>query len=317
MNSLFHFSFDNFVGFLIAFLPALCNLALLLYILFFLPRIHLTNIFALFTVTVFVWQLDDSIGRIVVSSQASYMWDCILCSALLFIAPLCLHFSMLYTQIIKSHSRRLFILLLYIPSFVFAALYQMHYYEHIFEYQQFWGWVNAHNQNIVDIIQIYWIAALVISAVVLLFVHTFSIKNNELLKRQSFFITVGIAIPAIAGIITQVIFPTVLQRSPIPLVSTFLSCFSIATVLALKKFKLFRVSDLMSGETLVDSMPLIVVSVSTTGMITYINRTCREIFGLKNNYFIGRDINEVFKHGSEEETKIFDEALKKTIEKKQ
>ena len=123
--NLFNFSFDHPVSFLLAFIPALFNLALLFHILVFLPRTHFTNIFALLTFAAFFWQIDESLHRIIVGAQAADVWDCILCTAWLFIGPLCLHFSMLYAHVIRSHSSRLYVSLLYVPSFVFLAIYQM------------------------------------------------------------------------------------------------------------------------------------------------------------------------------------------------
>jgi PAS domain S-box-containing protein len=317
MSYLFDFSFDNPVSFLLAFIPALFNLALLFHILVFLPRTHFTNIFALLTFAAFFWQINDSLHRVIVSAHAADVWDCILCTAWLFIGPLCLHFSMMYAQVIKSHSSRLYVSLLYVPSFVFLAIYQMHYYEHVFDHVSFWGWVNPHNKNIIDIIQVYWISALVISAVILLFTHTFRIRNNESLKRQSFLITAGIAIPALAGIVTEVVLPTVFGLAPVPLTSTFMSCFSVATVVALKKYKLFGAPELITSEALIDFIPIMVASVSTTGRITHINRAWSEILDSKNKDFIGLHINDVFRPESPEEANDLNNAVARAVRKNQ
>ena len=313
---MFNFTFQNPYGFLCAFLPALFNLALVVYILIFLPRNRITNVFALTTFACALWQITDSFVRITATAAAADFWDSVLSISWLFIGPLCIHFTLLYTQMIKSHSR-IYIPLLYAPSFIFLALYQGHYYEHPFQYTPFWGWGNFHNKNVIDIIQVYWISVLAFASLVLLCVYTFKIKSDQLLKQQSLLITIGIAIPTITAIITQVIFPTVFQKPPITLTSTLLTFFSIATVLALKKYKLFSVSDLINNRTLLDSMPLIVFSVSNEKRITYMNHFGLQTLGLTMKELAAININELFIYESEEHEKKMNEVWKRTVEYEQ
>ncbi|HXL57551.1 MAG TPA: ATP-binding protein, partial [Chitinophagaceae bacterium] len=126
--------------------------------------------------------------------------------------------------------------------------------------------------------------------------------------------TAGIAIPTVTGIITQVIFPTVFHRSPVPVTSTFMTSLSIATVLALKKYRLFKVSDLISNETLIDSMPIIVFSVSKEKRITYINKFGVETLGLTNKDITTINIHELFWYESNEDKNKINEVWKRTIE---
>jgi PAS domain S-box-containing protein len=313
---MFNFTFQNPYGFLCAFLPALFNLALVVYILIFLPRNRITNVFALATFACALWQITDAFIRITATAAAADFWDSVLSISWIFIGPLCIHFTILYTQMIKSQSR-IYISLLYAPGFIFLALYQGHYYEHPFQYTPFWGWGNLHNKNVIDIIQIYWASALAFTSLVLLCVYTFKIKSDELLKQQSLLITIGIAIPTITAIITQVIFPTVFQKPPITLTSTFLTFFSIATVLALKKYRLFSVSDLINNKTLLDSMPLIVFSVSKEKRITYMNHFGLQTLGLTMKELSATNINELFIYESKEHEKKMNEVWKRTVEYEQ
>ena len=313
---MFNFTFQNPYGFLCSFIPALFNLALVMYILFFLPRNRLTNIFALLTFTCALWQIADSLQRITPTQKAADFWDSIFSISWIFAGSLCLHFSILYTQIIKPYSR-IYVPLLYAPGFIFLSLYQMHYYEHIIQYFHFWGWGNFHNNNVIDVIQVYWISVSVIVALILLIIHTLRIKNDRLLKTQSFFIATGIAIPTITGIITQVIFPTVFHRQPIPLTSTFMTFFSIATVLALKKYKLFGVSDLINNKTLLDSMPMIIFSVSKEKRITYMNRFGMQALELTKKDLAAINMKELFIYESEEHKKKMNAVWERTVEYEQ
>jgi PAS domain S-box-containing protein len=204
-------------------------------------------------------------------------------------------------------------LLLYGPGFVFLSLYQSHYYNHVIEHFPFFGWINFHNKNIIDIIQIYWITVLALVSLVLLFAYTFSIKNDKLLKKQSYFITIGMAIPIVTGVATEVIIPTLFHRPAIPLTSTSMSLLSLATVLALKNYKLFKISELVNNETLIESLPIILFSVSKEMRITHVNKTGIEALGLPKKNVSALSMDQLFAHASKEDEEKFKEAFRNTL----
>ena len=298
---MFSFTLQNPYSFFIAFIPALLNLILVVYILIALPKNRVTNVFALLTFACALWQISDVFQRITVTHEAADFWDSIFCISWIFMGSLCLHFALLYTQAIKPNHSRFYISLLYAPGFLFYSLYQMHYYEHTFQLDPFWGWGNFHNQNPIDIVQVYWITTLVILALALLISYTFKIKKDKLLKQQSLLITIGIGIPAATGIVTQVLFTTIFNISPLPLTSTSLTFLSIATVVALKKYKLFSVSDLIQNEVLIDLLPVIVFSISTDKRITYMNNFALSTFGLNKKDLSSVDVNKLFSFESSED----------------
>jgi len=310
---MFNLTLHNIPGLLIAFIPALINLILIAYILFKLPKTRITNLFTLLTLCGIFWQINDSIARSISSAEAADKWDTVFSWAWIFVAPLCLHFTFLYTGFLQADKSRLYLTLLYIPAFIFIPLYQSHFYEHNFQQMPFWGWVNYHNSNIIDKIQIYWIASLVLASTIILFYKSFKVKNDKLFKYQSFFITSGIAIPTICGLITQVIFPTVLERSAIPVTSTFMTFFSLATVIALKRYKLFSISDLISTEVLIESMPVMVFSLNKQKRVTYINQFGLEVLGIHKTEANSLQMNQLLRYGSEEHAANMEEALFRTL----
>lgn len=310
---MFNFTLQNPYSFLIAFIPALLSFALFAYILFALPKNRLTNVFALLTFSCALWQIADSLQRVTVTAEAADFWDSIFCISWIFIGALCLHFALLYTQTLRLNYSRFSIPFLYAPGFLFYALYAMHYYEHVFQPNPFWGWGNFHNRNLIDIAQVYWISTLVIITLVFLIIYTFRIKDDKLLKKQSLLITTGLGIPAVTGIVTQVVFPTIFHIPPMPVTSTCMIFLTIATVIALKKYKLFSVSDLVQNEMLIDSMPIIVFSISTEKRITYMNNFALRTFGLNKKDISSTDVKELFCFSSIEEEKQMEAICERAI----
>jgi PAS domain S-box-containing protein len=298
------FDFTNLAGFLIAFIPALINISLIVYILFFLPRNRLVNIFTILTVCAALWQIDDSLARISSSANMADFWDCILCAGWMLVGPLCLHFSLLYCKIIKENISFLHIGFLYFPSFIFMGFYQTHSYEHVFRWRNIWGWVNHHDKATIDIITVYWISILVITACVLLFRYSYKVRNDKLLGLQAIIIATGISVPTITGLVSQVVLPIMLKQQSIPITSSFLTFLSLATVLALKNFRLFTISELISNDILLEELPVAVISISDTGHITFINKYGSDLLEIKKNRYQKLDFNTIEKVGNLNEKKL-------------
>ena len=314
---MFSFTFSNPYGFLIAFIPGLINFALVGYILYALPKNRIINVFALLTLCNGLWQLNDSFERISANAETADLLDTFFSIAWIFVGSLCFHFAILYSKEIRINLSRKFLALIYLPGFIFAGLYQSHFYKHYYEFIPFWGWVNFHNKNLLEALQIYWIAALVIGTVVILFYNTFKIKKDTLHKYQSLLISLGIAVPALCGIITQFIFPIWLNMPAIPVTSTFMTAFSIFTVIALNKYNLFSLSDLVSTESLMGSLPIMVFSVSVTKRLTFMNAVGKELLGIQKKDISKLITDELFIFGSEADKKNFFDVIQRTLKNEQ
>lgn len=307
------FNFNNHLGFLIAFIPALLNVTIVCYIYWKLPENRLTNVFAMLAFALACWQVNDSITRISLSAQVTDTWDLIFCAAWLFVGPLCLHFALLYTSHLKQERSRTTLMLLYFPTLVFMLLYQARVYPHDYIYNNFWGWVNYHDKHWIDVVQIYWISVLVIAATIIIFYHGYANRKDVLLKKQTIIIATGIAIPTIMGIAGQVILPIILNKPAIPFASTFMTFFSVATVLSLNKYRLFNASDTVSNEKLIEDMPLMILSISEKKRITYINNYATEALEIDKRDLGMLPLNKLLSFGSPHHKNIFFDAYQSSI----
>ncbi len=311
--SMLEFNFNNPIGFLIAFLPALINLGIVGYILLKLPENRLTNLFALFTFALACWQINDSIARIANTAKAFENWDTIFCAAWIFVGPLCLHFALVYSSLLKKSLSRPAILLLYVPGIVFMLLYQAHIYPHFYSHDKFWGWINYHDKHWLDVTMIYWISVLVILATVIIFHHAYVISKDLLLKKQTIVIATGIAIPTITGVVGQVIMPIILNQPPIPFASTFMTFFSVATVISLNKYRLFNASDIVNNETLIDDMPIMMFSISERKRLSYINKYAAAALKINKEELGFLPLEEFLRFGTKEAEAIFYEAYQQAL----
>lgn len=298
------FTFSNLTGFLFAFIPGLFSIGLVIYILISLPRNKLSDIFALLTLCGGIWQLGDASARISANKATADALDTVFCIGWIFIGALSLHFALLYCKFINDRLLPWAVGVLYFPSFLFLSIYDGHFYPHQFRYSQFWGWVNHHDTAIIDQLMILWVSLLVVCACVILFYFSYSIRKDRLLYSQSILISVGLAIPTIGGVVAQFIFPIILHKPAIPVTSYFLTFLCIATVIALTRYRLFTVSELINNEMLLDDLPVTVLSISDSGNITYVNKYGADLLGIKKNMLRKTRFNKLMLSALPEHEKV-------------
>lgn len=309
---MFEFDFHNTGGFLVAFIPGVINLWLIAYILGSLPRNKLVNIFTVFTFCAALWQLDDAVCRIVTTAAVADNWDCILGFGWAFAAPACLHFALLYTRLAGPNVPRLLTAVIYLPAVILLSLFQIHIYPHSLQWLGFWGWVNFHNEHPLDLFTVYWIAFMGLCASVILFYHAYKVRKDNLLRPQAFLIAIGVSMPTITGIVSQLIF-LMLDRPSIPITSSFLTLFSLAAVVALKQYRLFSISELINYDLMLDELPVAVLSVSDTGHVIYINQAGIELLHLEKKPPLHLKFHELLQHAFPENGAGLKETLNKAL----
>ena len=291
---LFDFHVLNWFSFLLAFVPAILNLGIVAYIVFLMPRNAVSAMFALFSFSLALWQLDDSICRVTNNALTLHYWDNILSYGWLLFGPLGLHFSLLYTGKRNYSNSFVVIALIYLPAIFFCGTYQAGLYSHHSITTDFWCHVFPHNANQLDIIQIMWVSLMVFITCGILATYAWQQRHNPLRKHQSAIIAVGLIIPTLQGFITQVIFPIVLHHEPVPITSTFLSLFSIATLISLNKYRLFNISEIAKIENILENMKDVVFTISVKRTLSYINPVGAKMIGLKKNDIESYSLNNLF-----------------------
>jgi PAS domain S-box-containing protein len=259
---------------LLAFIPALMNAGIIFYIFFRLPRSRTTDILTCFVFGVLLWQLEDGIVRVCLSADTARFWDSVFCIGWLGMAPLALHFAVRYTGLTAWYSR-MGLFLIYGPFVVFEVLYVANNKEAHFYRDGHWGWVSDPRIGTTDELQRYWMSLMIIGAVFILIRHAMRLKRKDARKYQAWLIAFGIFIPGLQGIITQVFFPLVLNIPEIPVTSTFMTFFSLLTIIAFSKYKSLNVSESIQSHTLLENLNKIVFIISPEKKIVYCNlRAC-------------------------------------------
>jgi PAS domain-containing protein len=270
------FSTLNVSTFLLAFIPACINIGIFFYLLLFMPKGKLTNIFSLLLLAVLALQLEDSILRLNISVELARYVDKILSLGWLAIGVLALHFSMIFSGYKISNSR-IFYITLYGPLIVFFSIYHANTTPIPIVENESWGYLINLRPHTTDLIQRYWLAGLTYISMLILFRFAFSKKREIQKRKQAMLIAVGMLIPGIQGGITQIALP-MMGHFEIPITSAFLTFLSVAIIIALKRYSLFNISESIDLDKVLNELNSMVFFISTDQKILYMNTSSKKIF---------------------------------------
>ncbi|AWW30491.1 diguanylate cyclase [Echinicola strongylocentroti] len=260
----------------ISLIPALFNVAIFGYIFWIYPSNRETNIFLLFVVSLVVWQLQDTLMRL----NIDYDMACHISRSLdfgwMFIGAVILHFVSYYTDqpFIKS---RFFLIAIYGISAVLYVVYLANLDEVILSYDENWGYITGVRPGSYDLHSRGWVALLAMMGLAVLLYSAFDKRHSPIMKRQILVLFLGAVLPVIQGVVTQFYFSSQ-GLTDIPVTSTTLTSFSVAAVIALRKYKLFDVSSYIAAGKIVKQIENGMMVLSPENKIIYLNPSACELF---------------------------------------
>lgn len=273
---------SNPLAVLLAGIPALLNLSILVYLVFFVTRNKITSLFALLVFSLSLWQVEDILLRVLSHEESVQFWDSMLSLGWLSTAPLLLHFSLRFTGSIKPQSRTL-LLVVYILFLIFYTLYVSFAEPVPFTYHQFWGWQAQIRPGTADNLQRYFIPLVAALALFILFRNVFRHRHDKKKMYQGLLIGTGLLITAVQGTVTQLIFP-VTTGQEVPLTSSSMVLFSIGTLIALKRYNLFDLRDSLDVKEVLNNLQQMVIAVAPDGRVLYLNPFASRILGIPHTY---------------------------------
>jgi signal transduction histidine kinase len=301
---------ENIFYVLLSLIPALLNAGILVYIFLFLPRSRTTDIFALFVFALILWQGQDTIDRICTTLETAQYWESILSIGWISVAPFAFHFACRYASISQFYKNRMALIALYLP-FVVLQLLHTRKGAIVFVHHPYWGWITTPEPLSLDAFLRYYVSVVVLAAVFILIRHAYKMRNDKEKRGQAFLVAAGILLPAIQGVTTQVVLPLVFLKQDLPLTSTFLTFFSIGTLISLARYKLFNLSESVEVERIMENFKNIVIIVSPDKKVLYMNPYASGLFQRPGHLFF--DIDTIFPSANfynQFRNEVFDTSLK-------
>jgi signal transduction histidine kinase len=261
---------------LLFFIPALINLGIVLYILIFLPRGRTVDLFAICVLALSLWQIEEGGYMYISNPVVAYRWDKLLCFSWILINPVGLHFAFSYTRH-KLASKRHFLVITYFPFLLLHGLYISGNYNHL-QHDSFWGWVIAPGTGWIDALMLWLMAATMFVITGMLLRYALRLGHCTQRRKQAFLVGFGILIPTFMGFVTQVLFPLVLGLNEMPLSPVLVTFFSLSTIIALVRYRLFDISESLTLETVLHQIHNIVLAVLPDREVQSLNRYTTSLF---------------------------------------
>ena len=303
-----NFLSEHIFSFNIAFIPALINLAVALYVLVKMPRNGVIDTFVIFLLSLVCWQLGDAGLRVVNSAQQAFKVNEIFASGWILFGPLGLHFAIRYASKDNEKTSNLLLFLLYAPALLFIALFE--YETGIKDIQNlgFWGWYMIIEHNIFLELLFTWLGLLAFISLCFYIKAFLNAPKKSNRYYQAMLIMIGYLIPTVQGIFTEIILPVYFNSAPIPITSTTMGMFSLMSLIALRRYRLFNLEQSVSTSRLVNRLEDIVIIIDFENKIMYINEQGLVQLGYSPNELDGKHINNILTKKTDTDKPLFTDA---------
>lgn len=287
--SVFDFGIPNKFTLAIALVPLLVNTAILWHVIRNLPRDRISNIFALFVAGLMSWQLYDVFVRISLTPETATFWREMLFLGQMVLFPIGLHFAIVYAGKEKWVDSPVSIAILYFPAFFFTETY------HETLVLTEWGYIAKPENTLLRNGMMIWATC---SSFITLGVFLYAMRvwrRDHDRFRQATTMFIGMLIPILIGVVTEVIMP-MMGIQQIPIAATTMSSFSVATVFALTRLRLFDVSSATAAGAVLETMRDSLVIATPSGELLFANREAADRFGIDRDRVRSQRINGLFRN---------------------
>jgi PAS domain S-box-containing protein len=234
------------------------------------------------TFTEFMMWQSSSVEAAHFWSKAGFLWP--------FFVVLVLHFSLLYTQSSWLKNKLTYVAL-YAPAAFFAIVdfsTELINSQPVLEY---WGYEDTAPATLPYYVSTIWVSLLPIIALVIC-LKFYMVTRDEPKRKQSKYVTVGLAVPIVSYLITNVVFPSFAIEIPnMGHVATLF--FAILVGYAILKFELFTFDAAMAAENIMVTMPDQLFLADMTGKTLRVNKRLVDFSGYDEGELVGKPITKI------------------------
>jgi len=272
MEPVVHFTLDYWRSALLALIPLLVNIGLFIYIFFYFPHNKLSRLFYCFLIPLCLWQLTDLLCRLSADQETATYWFYLLSPALNVIPAIGLHFTILFIKKKNWIRSRALLFGLYFPAVVFLFFSYGGLIKFTMVHSSFWGWIALTDNDTIGLLNALWIVFSSLTSLGLLLHFTHVRKPHDSnFAMQARLVTIGFAVPTLVSVITEFVFPFLLNLTPLPLLSSTLSVFSVCVLIALKKYELLSYAPQRAWASILKNMKEGLLIVNNEDVIQFAN----------------------------------------------
>ncbi|MCX6312467.1 MAG: ATP-binding protein [Bacteroidetes bacterium] len=282
INNLLNIDISHWTSFLLGAIPALLNIYILFYVSIKFQNNKTSKAFILFVLAQLGWQMADILIRSSSTAETALFWNSLLCISWIFIMPLGIHFCYFLVGKKKIAESLVFQAIIYAPAILLLLLSLINVNDYIYVHDSFWGWAYVPNRTPLLRIMENWISFQGLFMLSILIYYWNKLPKGHSLRKQVMIITIGLSIPVLVGISTEVVIPYFYHSIKLPVASTFMITISIAILFAMKKYKLFNISESLKTRTILKAMTDILIVLTPNRKILFVNDEGQKALGIDN-----------------------------------
>ncbi len=291
---LFHLDFSRHDILSMSFIPAIINVVIFGFILFFQPNTRLNLTFALFCLVVACWQFSDAFMRLAYDQATAVEWYYIMGVFALLVTPLAVIFIILYARWQKLFSGKFVMLTQFIPPLLFICFNTTRPDTHAIIPSDKWYWIANPDQQMITKIIYSWVSLQGIFILVLLGINLYQNRHDKVKKRQSTMLAIGFSLPVVGGIVSQAIVPLWLGLDNVPITPVLFTFFSIFTLISILKYNFLDYSPKQQWDKIVETMKEGLVILNLENIVMYANSHFYQLTGYNSDEIIGCKADEEF-----------------------
>jgi PAS domain S-box-containing protein len=291
---LFNFDYSRWEIVLLSLLPAFINIIIFFYSYLFLDKTRTVSYFSLFALFFGLWQLSDGFMKMSQTIKTVEEWNRIGGIFILMTIPFGIQFILSLAEWNKNRFSRIISLFLFTPVFIFSVFIYGKLDSYSIVQSDTIYWIVNPKPSIITLLILSWIGVGALAILLLFWLYFIKSEKNTPKKRQALLLAAGFILPVFSGIIFEILFPIFFGYNSLPMTAPLLTIFSITSLIAIKKYKMFGFSPKHQWDRIVESMNEGLLIVDNEDRIHYANETFCNLLGYKFNEIKGKVSKEVF-----------------------
>jgi diguanylate cyclase (GGDEF)-like protein/PAS domain S-box-containing protein len=233
-----------------------------------------------------LWSFSEFMYRQADSYAAASFWIKVRALAWTYPLAFLFHFLLIFTKKTKWLKSKKTLLLLYGPAVLFSAVDVATYSITGRPVMKPWGYTYSIPDSWINWLCNGWTVLLGILALILALRYHILVRDEKK-KKQAKYIVLGISLPILSGILSEIVLPELDIRIP-ELTSVSMTWLALFIGYAVWKYELFAISPAMAAENIIATMNEMLFLLNPEGKIIRTNRKSQEVLGYEENELVGR-----------------------------